>query len=473
MVGITSYGAYVPAHRLSLGALGGRTPREAGPEKAVAWADEDAITMAVEAGACCLRGVDRARVDALYFASTSHPFREKQGAALIARALDLRRDLRTADHASSLRAGTDALRAAVDAVAAGSARCVLVVASDCRLGAPGSALERNGGDGAAAFLVAEGEVVASLDASHAVADEIVDVWRTDGEAFVHSWEDRFVVQEGYTPRVVEAVAGLLERTGTHVGDYARVLLTGPDARSHGSAARALRIASEQLGDPLFGRLGSAGAAFAPLQLAAALETARVGDRLLLASHGDGAEAHAFRVTEHLEKLGPRRGVTWHLERRRPVKSYDAYLKSRGMVTAEWEAPPGPGLSATIHFRERDSNLSFLGQQCNACGAVQFPSQRVCESCFARDDFSLLRLSDRRGRLVTYTFDFFFPTPEPPTVVGIIDVEGARMHMQVANCRPEEVSLGMPVEFQFRRIHEAGGRPNYYWKAVPAGETEDA
>ena len=44
-------------------------------------------------------------------------------------------------------------------------------------------------------------------------DEIVDVWRGDGERFVHSWEDRFVVQEGYTPRMIEAVNGLLEKTG--------------------------------------------------------------------------------------------------------------------------------------------------------------------------------------------------------------------------------------------------------------------
>jgi len=26
-----------------------------------------------------------------------------------------------------------------------------------------------------------------------------------------------------------------------------------------------------------------------------------------------------------------------------------------------------------------------------------------------------------------------------------------------------------VEFTFRRIHEVGGRPNYYWKATPVPE----
>jgi uncharacterized OB-fold protein len=52
------------------------------------------------------------------------------------------------------------------------------------------------------------------------------------------------------------------------------------------------------------------------------------------------------------------------------------------------------------------------------------------------------------------------------VVSIIDVGGARIHMQIANCRPDAVKLGMPVDFTFRRIHEVGGRPNYYWKATP-------
>ncbi len=466
MVGVESYGAYIPRHRLSLAAIGGRTAGEGGPEKAIAWNDEDSVTMAVSAAVNCLRGLDRKRVDALYFASTSYAFREKQAAALVARALDLRRDLRCADFGGSLRAGTTALRAASDAIAAGSARCVLVVASDCRMGAPNSGLELRLGDAAAAFLVSDSDVIAQLEAAHALSDEIVDLWRGDGDAFVHSWEDRFVLQEGYVPRIVEAVQGLLEASGTDVSDYAKVVLYGPDQRSIGTVARKLGVAADSLCDPLFGRLGNAGAAFAPLLLAAALEEAKPGEKLLVANYGDGADALAFSATDRLLKFEPRRGVSWHLERRYPVANYDHYLKARGLQAAEWEAPAGPGLSATIHFRDRDNDISFCGQKCNACGAVQFPVQRVCESCFAKDDFERYRLSDRDGRLVTYTFDYFFPTPEPPTVVGIVDIDGARVHMQLVNCPPEETKTGLPLEFEFRRIHQAGGRPNYYWKATP-------
>ena len=55
MVGITSYGAYVPMPRLPLAAIGGGAVKPGGPEKAVANWDEDAVTMAVAAA------IDRVR----------------------------------------------------------------------------------------------------------------------------------------------------------------------------------------------------------------------------------------------------------------------------------------------------------------------------------------------------------------------------------------------------------------------------
>ncbi len=470
MAGIISYGAYVPPTRLAFATIGGRKAKEGGPEKAVAWNDEDAVTMAVTAAVNCLRGFDRGQVDGVLFACTTYPFGEKQGAALLARCLDLPREVRTADISGSLRAGTNALRAAVDSVKAGSAKRVLVVASDCRMGAPGSGLEMNFGDGAVAFLVGEQDAIATVDDSFAVSDEIVDVWRKAGDEFVHTWEDRFVVQEGYTPQLVDGITGLFEKTGSQAADYAKVALYAPDKRSHGGVVRKLRLSPEQVQDPLFGQLGNTGCSFALVQLAVALENAKPGEKLLVASYGDGAEVLALSTTDHIGKLDARRGVSWHLGRRRGVASYDHYLKARNLNTTEYDAQADPGLSATIHFRERDEDVSFTAQKCRSCGAVQFPSQRVCETCFSKDEFDRHRLSDKIGKVLTYTFDFFFPTPNPPTVVTICEIDGARVHLQMVNIAPEDVKLDMPVEFEFRRIHLSGGRPNYYWKATPqAGE----
>ena len=135
MTGIVSYGAYIPIYRLKRDEMARAWSRgSVGGERAVANFDEDSATMAVEAVIDCLKGTDRQSVDGLYFATTTPPYREKQSASLIAQATDLRRQLFTADFADSLRSGTMALRAALDAVSSGSAGgASRARASTCRL----------------------------------------------------------------------------------------------------------------------------------------------------------------------------------------------------------------------------------------------------------------------------------------------------------------------------------------------------
>ena len=99
MIGITSYGAYVPRTRLPFSVIGGRPPKDGGPERSVAWHDEDAITQGVTAGyPLSPRASTAAQVDLLLFASTTLPFQEKQAAALVARVLDLGREVQTDRH---------------------------------------------------------------------------------------------------------------------------------------------------------------------------------------------------------------------------------------------------------------------------------------------------------------------------------------------------------------------------------------
>jgi len=466
MIGICSYGAYVPATRLPLALIGGARG-EGGPEKAVASYDEDAITMGVTAAVECLRGFDRTAVDAVFVGSTTLPYHEKLAASIVAKALDLRRDVATADYGGSLRAGASALRGALDAVTAGTARSALVVASDCRLAAPRSPLERSIGDGAAAFLVGDSRCIAAYEALHAVADEILDVWRAAGDAFVHTWEERFVLEHGHRSVLIEALRGLFQQTGLGPADFSRAALYAPDAASHQAAARAAGLAADRVQPALFGRLGNTGAAFAPMLFVGALEEARPGERLLFASYGDGAEASAWRATAEIEKLGRRRALGWHLGRRRAIGSYATYLRPRHLEATEHDVRQAPGISATVHFRERDSDLSFRGAHCRRCSAEHFPPQRVCYRCHARDDFESVRLSDRQGRLLSWTLDHFFPTPEPPLAAGVVEIEGgARVYLQLTDVTSDELRCELPVEFVFRRIHEVGGKPNYFWKATP-------
>src|SRR5256712_13669469 len=163
MVGITRIGTYSPRRRLDRAliakAWGARVP--AGT-RTVAGLDEDALTMATDALLACLGDLDPAGFDALYFASTSSPYLEKQVASMIATAADLRRDIVVADLAGSVRAGLAALRAALDGVRAGSLRKALVAAADARLAEPESEMEPLLGDGAAAGAVGGHRVGAAL-----------------------------------------------------------------------------------------------------------------------------------------------------------------------------------------------------------------------------------------------------------------------------------------------------------------------
>src|SRR5665213_4429700 len=104
MIGITAYGAYIPRRRLQRKAVAEANkwfaPGLVGAakgERAMANWDEDAVTLAAEAGRDCLPASDpikdRAGVDAIYFASTSLPFADRQNAGIVAAALQLTENL--------------------------------------------------------------------------------------------------------------------------------------------------------------------------------------------------------------------------------------------------------------------------------------------------------------------------------------------------------------------------------------------
>ncbi len=184
MVGIKSYGAYIPRYRLDrkviYSAMGWLNPATyMSGEKAVANYDEDSISMAVNAGMNCLSGIDKNTVDGLYFSSVSLPYKVRQNAGIIATALDLRSDITTADITGSTKSGTTALISACNAIKAGEARNILVCAADCRVAKPGSAQEQSYGDGAVAILLGENDLMANFQGAYSVSYDFVDKCRAN------------------------------------------------------------------------------------------------------------------------------------------------------------------------------------------------------------------------------------------------------------------------------------------------------
>jgi 3-hydroxy-3-methylglutaryl CoA synthase len=175
MVGITSYGVYIPFNRLPRSEIARVWGDIASGEKAVASPDEDALTMAVAAAIDCTKGVDFKDIGGVYFASTTSPYREKQAAATIAQVLNLKNPVSTMDFSGSLRSDTNVLKSALDAVKSSSAKNVLVCASELRLAYPGGDKEMSFGDGAAAFLIGSNKVIAEIEDSYTRYNELINV----------------------------------------------------------------------------------------------------------------------------------------------------------------------------------------------------------------------------------------------------------------------------------------------------------
>ena len=465
MAGIVSYGAYVPVFRLGKGSVGWESPSE----RAIANFDEDSVTMAVAALRDALIGMDPSSIGALYFASTTQPYMEKQSATTVGWGANLRTELFTVDCTDSLRAGTNTLKLAMDAIIAGSAKRVAVVAADTRLAQPRSSFERTFGDGAAALIVGEDRPLATIEGQVSLSHEIMDTWRSADEDMVHAWEDRFRLEKGFIEALSESIAAGLQKFGTTMKDYAKVIFSAPDARAHREAARILGLEASQVQDALYGVMGHTGTAFPLMLLIAALEEAKPGERLLLASYGDGCDVFSLQVAEDKAQLAPRRGMKGHLAAKKILPNYELYLKWRGLHQPDpgVRRPPTPTPSATALFREREWNLRFHAAKCQACGTVQYPPQRVCTKCGKRDDFTPVRLADRPAKLFTYALDYIAGSVDVPLVVCIVNFEGGgRALMTMTDRVVEEIEVDMPLEMSFRKLYEAEGIHNYFWKCTP-------
>jgi hydroxymethylglutaryl-CoA synthase len=473
MAGIISYGAYIPLWRLSRDTIAGAWESASSRgERSVANNDEDAVTMASEAAIDCLAALERDRVDGLYFASTTAPYREKECSTLVATAADLRPQIVTADFANSLRAATAALRAALDAVASGSATRVLVVAADCRIGYPRSNYEQAFGDAAAALLIGNsGKLAVTVEGRHSLSNELYDVWRLDKDAYVQSWEDRFIIEHGYMENMEKAISALLREKGLTARDITKAVLYAPTSRAQqGLAGRLGFDPKTQLQDLLVGNVGITGCSHALLMLVAALEEARAGDRILLASYGSGCDAFLLSVTEEIEKIrADGRGFKGHLNSRRPLSSYARYLSYRGLLEAQPGEPFRLFPAATTSWRERNWAIRMHGSKCKNCGVVAFPIERVCYNCRSKDNFDEVRLSDKKARVFTFTLDNLAGRSDDPTIpqIGVeFQYGNARTYLPMTDCDPSQVKVDMPVEMTFRKLYEGGGMYNYFWKCRP-------
>jgi hydroxymethylglutaryl-CoA synthase len=465
MAGIVSYGAYIPLRRIGPGTRGWSSSTE----KAVAFCDEDSLTMAVAAATDCLTGIDRKEIDRLYFATTTPPYGEKLAATTAAWVLGLRQDICTSDITDSLRAGTGALWMATDAVIASPTGKILVTASDLRTGTGN--MVNSLGDGAAALLIGEGDEIATIEAAYSVNNELFDVWRAAGTKAVRSWEERFVFEEGYLKILPQAVSNFLKKSGLAIGDIDKVVFYGPDLRRHRQMANMLKLKPEQVQNPLLDKLGNTGTAFSLMLLVAALEESSPGETILVASYGDGADVILLKITNRIRNIGTRWGIKRGLDSKMILPDIVDYHAYREFANADPER--SAGASASVIARERDAIYTLMGVKCLTCGTPQYPPQRICTQCQTRDNFEPYNFADKRGKVFTYTLKYGgdIPAFALPGIDTMVDFEGGgRAIFGMTDMIADDVKIGMEVVMSFRTLGSGGGIRNYFWRCIPPRET---
>ncbi|MGD2134764.1 MAG: hydroxymethylglutaryl-CoA synthase [Gemmatimonadales bacterium] len=344
MAGIVGYGAYIPRNRITSEEIAkqwGKDPEtiQRGlllKEKSVPGIDEDTITISVAAGRAALEraGVDPGLVGALYIGSESHPYAVKPSGTVVAEALGVGPEVHVADFEFACKAGTEAMFVAFALVESGRVRYAMGIGADTSQGAPNDALEFSASAGGAAFLFGDKHVLAEIEDTYSFTSDTPDFWRREGE-FYPRHGARFTGEPAYFRHVASATKAILDRTGLEPKDFTYVVFHMPNGKFPQSVGKQLGFTKEQLEIGwVVPTMGNTYSGSSPTGLAAILDVAEPGDRILITSFGSGAGSDSF-VLQATDLLPERRGraptVASMLEGPRRYVTYGEYAKIREKI----------------------------------------------------------------------------------------------------------------------------------------------
>ncbi|MFH0748896.1 MAG: hydroxymethylglutaryl-CoA synthase [Candidatus Bathyarchaeota archaeon] len=306
MVGIVSYGVYIPRWRIKSQTIAEVWSQDADrymksllvEEKSVPSLDEDTATMAVEAARNALRRVPHLNpksIGAIYVGSESHPYAVKPTATIVAEAIEATPSLTAADIEFACKAATAAIQACMGLVKAQYIRYGLSIGADAAQSRPGDVLEYTAAAGAAAYIIGETNVIATIEDTYSCTQDIPDFWRREGEDFPQH-AGRFTAEPAYFTQVVNCSRELMKKLGTTPKDYDYVIFHEPNGAFPLRAARLLGFEEEKvLPSLVVKKIGNTYSASSLMGLANVLDHAREGDRLLMTSYGSGAGSDAFSI----------------------------------------------------------------------------------------------------------------------------------------------------------------------------------
>lgn len=366
--GILAVGAYAPGSRVPADAFEDAWGRFDAPgieTKAVPDADEDALTMGVEAARRALSAAGEAGtvVEQLTFATTTPPLAEEDITARLGSYLDVPADAPRRTHTGSTRAGIDAV---IDAVE--TSRTALVVTADCPRGEPDDSREHAAGAGAAAFLVGDDAPATIAEHSSHAEPRPGTRFRSNGDAHLDGLDIGTYDRDAFIEPVETAVDGLeVDRLPDAVA------LQAPNGKlPYRTALDSEAIAAVET----VSQLGDTAAASVPLSVGAAFEAGY--DETLAVAWGSGAGSTAIRI----EGAAP---VETALSAAAEIE-YPAYLRRRGDIIGK--KPDGGAAHVPVPTWRRAIAQRHRHEsgQCPECGAVAFPPEGACPECHALIEF---------------------------------------------------------------------------------------
>jgi len=441
--------------------------------KSIASADEDSITMGVEAGLDCLTGIDPKSIDGLFFATTTQVYTEKDSASLVATVLDLREDIITSDFTDSLKAGTTAITRAVDTIKANKdIKSILVIAADTRVPEPSTMWEYGFSDGAAALLIADEETIpVSIDDYYSVSANIIGPWKRMGkDKFIRTFEVKMDARL-YMENLTKVMSEILKRNNLQSEDIAGAAYYYNNPRLHGRISKTMNFAQGVAQNSVWFQLGDLGTPMPFILLIAALKRPKPDAKILFAGFGDGADAILLQIRDKakLREIGKdRMGIAAHQKTMITLKNYNWYLENKELLEKDRYERKS---SAVLIWRDTDSIYKMYGIKCKNCGTVQYPCIfRSCYKCRADDQFEKVKLA-LKGTIFTFTLDHlvggaYLDTPIPRCVIDLDGGGRILLNMTEIQNPEENVKIGMRVELTFRKAHESANFVNYYWKCRP-------
>ena len=343
MVGIVSYGAYVPRYRIKveeIAAIYGKdsisTKSELKiDEKSVPGIDEDSLTMGVEASLNALRrcSIDRKKIGAVYSGSESPVYAVKPNASIVGEILGIGNDYTSADIEFACKAGTAGMQMCIGLVKSGFIEYGLAIGTDTSQAAPGDILEYTAAAGSASLTIGnkKEETIAELEEMHSISSDTPDFWRRNMQKYP-SHAERFTGSPAYFKHLVACTKKLMEKAKVAIKDVDYVAFHTPNGKFPLRAGEMLNFPKEKLQDNLIvSKVGNTYSAASMLVLTHILDKAQPGQRILMTSFGSGAgsDSFLFKVTNNIKKLRQSRTTQSYIDDKEYI-DYARYCKLTGV-----------------------------------------------------------------------------------------------------------------------------------------------